>query len=375
MFLGVISLFWIFFVGSNLLDDSKEYSPAYFFGKADQRILIVNRLNDIELDEIDFNPTIETQALFDALKEASSPFKVLILSEKQNQLMIERKDKWTKEKVVTYFKKAHLGLNFNSSSEFSMGNFKGVFHNSILYLGQDNVQLSSSNKVNWMQYDKKSSATLISFKKKMFSTIDIYYKGKNSVEYVSENSNNLKGRMVQDIDLFSSVLPSGITNYHFYEKSFKSNFDAVYAKGPLHYWVESGLVEFEYEGDQVIISDFISGKNPLDILYENSDSSEMNQNETSGFFKNSKLSSSFPNNRKEGFYAYEMDNFIVLSPSKSACEKILDSFKKSKTLNSKPTDFFGILPAKVSERCITDSFIYSNSLYGNKLLRTEFSTN
>ena len=372
LFLGLISLVWIGFVGSDLVDKKNQFSPSHIFGKEDGRVLVINRLEECSNNDLQFSLQPESAELFSRIHPHLKNLKLLILSELQNKLLIQRTDDWNEEKIKSFFKKAKLSVNFTSRHEFTVGKFEGKFNFSILSLSMNGAVKPSFVTDEWLSFDKKSSASIITFRKKTFSITDVYVNEKNQIEYVSKRINCKLGKQIDDELLFSNAIPIDLSNYHFFEKNFYSNVDKNFSKSPLFQWLDAGFVEFNYNGHAVIISDYIAGQDPILILNDWNDGKIISSKEAEGLYKNIRLTKNFPENISLGLYIKTMDDFVVASTSQSVCEQVIADYKLGNTVAMKQgTVFYHDLPKKVSERFMSNSWVYSNSIYRNKLLQTK----
>ena len=141
----------------------------------------------------------------------------------------------------------------------------------------------------------------------------------------------------------------------------------------MHYWLESGFVELKYKDELIILTDFVDNRDPFLLLNEISQDENSTDEQTSTFFKNIQLTKTFPKDLEEGFYIYKMDEFIVLSTSKSICNQFLMSNKKNQSTTDTTSIYLKELPKKVSERCISKKSNYSKTIYKNKIVETFFN--
>ena len=372
LFLGVVSLVWIGYVGSDLIDKKHQFSPSHIFGKEDGRVLIINRLNECSISDLSFTIQPESNKLFSSILPYLNNSKIIILSELQNQMLFQRTDDWDKEKIISFFKKANLSVDFNSRHGFVVGEFEGKFNFSVLYLGMKNVKKPLKENEEWLKYDDKSSASIVLFKPKSISITDIYVKSTNQIQYVSKKFYSKHDKQIDDEELFSVALPSDLINYHFFEKNYYSSIYKKFNQSPLFEWIDNGFVQFEYKGHMVIVSDYKSGQDPILLL--NDKVGESSSSELNDHFKNIQLTKKFPESLSLGFYIKMMDDFVVVSTSQSVCEQVIADYKLGNTMAMKKgqgESFFKELPKKVSERYISDVKIFSNSNYRNRLLKTE----
>ncbi len=370
IFLGCISLVWIGYVGVNLIDTNADYNPNCYFGEKDGQVLVINRANEFDLKTSSFKVSKDALKLYVTLSINLKKENIIFLSKLQDQFLIQRKGFWSEDEVIKLFNKANLKIEFLESSKFKVLDFIGEFSNSILHFYKENVGYPSNKSDKWLTFDHKSSASIITFEGPNYKIDDIYYKKNGSIEYVTKINGNKIGKQVDDQDLFNGALPKDIETYHFYEKNYYSNLDGVYKKGPMHYWIESGFVEFEYKGEKVLITDYTDNKDPFLLLNEVAENEANDSEESSTYFKNIRLTKDFPVNIEEGFYIYKMEDFIIVSSSKSICNEVLMSSKKSDSSANSISFYLDELPKKVSERFISENSNYSKSIYKDKIIET-----
>lgn len=373
LFLGVISLFWIGYVGLDLLDKKDQFSPTRIFGENDGRVLIISRFDECSIDQLKFTIQLNSMELYSSINPNLKNIKLIILSESQDHMLIESNDNWSKNKILRFFNKANLKVHFSGRHDFTCGKFQGKFNHSVIYLASSNLKSPVLIKGDWMNIDFKASASIVGFKGGGYSISDIYVKNGGVVEYVSDNAKIKFGEQIDDQQIFSIAIPNEIESYHFYEKEYYACLDKRFKKSLFFQWIESGFVEFNYKGDRVIVSDFIAGQDPVLLLNELKGSTNNTDNKI--YFEDILLLNDFPENN--GFYLKMMEGFVVISNSKTACEQVVADFKLGNTLAMKKENlmkFYQNLPRRVSERFISENSIYSRTKYQNKLLETRLST-
>jgi hypothetical protein len=370
--IGFICIIWIGYVGMDIIDKENEFSPTALFGEKDGEILIINRLSENPFQKTGFKTTEENKRIINALIPWLGKDDLLIISKNQNHIYIDNKENWTKEDILKLFKNAKLPIQFNKFKTFCSNNYTGKYAQSILYLSTKSV-LKSNNKFDWSIHDTKASANCIKFFDNQFSITDIYIKGEDKIEYISLTSNLMKGKQIEDEQLFSIALPNSIGNYHFYEKSFYGSLDAKFNMSVFNEWIENGFVEFNFNNEKVIISDYKDGQNPILILNDLIKNQNESDKEEEGEFKNIQLTKNFPSNLQNGFFIKIMDDFVVISESKNACNQVVADYRLGNTLALKKERlnyFYSDLPRKVSERFIEKDIKYSKTKFKNKIFET-----
>ncbi|MBI1837319.1 MAG: hypothetical protein HYR91_08650 [Flavobacteriia bacterium] len=348
--LSLISLVWICFVGYDIINKENQFSPSNIFGLNDGKILIINKLNENPIKNIEFNTTKQNEEILTSIIPWLNKNDQIIYSSKQTKIYIDIKENWTKSNLIKLFKNAKLPIEFDKFKSFHFKNVTGKYNQSILVLTTHKLN-KIKEKLDWEIYDKNASASIITFYKNTFSIDDIYFKTNNKIEYIS------------------------LKQYHFTEDLWYAKLDKIYKNGPLHTWAQNGFVEFEYNQEKAIISDYKDGQNPILILNEIIKSDD--NNEEDGFFEKIQLTKNFPTNNSKGFYAKIMDDFIVISETKDICEQIIADYRIGNTIAMKKKKinyFYANLPRKVSERFVSETEKFSKTCYKDKLFETHLKS-
>jgi hypothetical protein len=368
--LGVIALLWTGYVAIDLIDKKDELAPLQYFGKEDGSILIIHRQNEVDLSTINFNTTEGNSTLINSLSFESANVKSVFLSQKRSHILLESNELWSRELVRKLFNTSTEHLDFSGISSFKLGKYEGEIYRNRLYLTQQKFNTTVSEN-NWTKHDVKSSASLVQFNATDFTLTDIYFKSAGRIDYVTKTNSNSVGNQVKDKSLFALVLPSNLSNYHFYEKEYLGSIDETFKDNPMYAWMDKGMVEFTYNEQVVIISDYRQSQDPVNSLF---DFVKLDpNNDQYGYFEEVKLTKSFPKESSSGFYAFSMDDFVVLSTDKESCEKIVAEYKLGNTLSQNPNrmeEIYAGLPERVSERFASTASKFSKTVYKNQLFQT-----
>ena len=368
--LGVIALLWTGYVAIDLIDKKDELAPLQYFGKEDGSILIIHRQNEVDLSTTNFKTTEGNSILINSLSFESANVKSVFLSEKRSHILLESNELWSRELVRELFNASTESLDFSGINSFKTGKYEGEIYRNRLYLSQQKFNTTVSEN-NWTKHDVKSSASLVQFNAADFTLTDIYFKSAGRIDYVTKTNSNSVGNQVKDKSLFALVLPSNLSNYHFYEKEYLGSIDETFKDNPMYAWMDKGMVEFTYNEQVVIISDYRQSQDPVNSLF---DFVKLDpNNDQYGYFEEVKLTKSFPKESSSGFYAFSMDDFVVLSTDKETCEKIVAEYKLGNTLSQKPDrmeEIFAGLPERVSERYASSASKFSKTVYKSQLFQT-----
>lgn len=368
--LGIIAILWTAYVSIDLIDKKDELSPIQIFGIEDKELLVIHRSDEFDWNAIPFKTTLSNKTLLDQLGELPKNINSLFISSNRSHLLFESTELWSRKRIKKMFHQSGLKLNFEGVHSFSANEFKGKIYRNRLYLYAKEYATETLIE-NWLVLDKKASASLVRFEDPGFQLTDIYLKEGGRVDYITRKDKTLKGKQIRDKELFAHVLPVNIDEYHFFEKEFLGSTDVIFSKSPMYEWVDKGLVLLSLDGKKAIISDFKESQDPVNSLFDFIKKDP--ENLPYGFFQNLELIKGFPENPSKGFYAYNMDDYVVMSQDQDLCEQIVANYRLGNTLSQHPdkmNSIFGKLPAKVSERHTGIDVHLSRSVYNGQLFQT-----
>lgn len=360
--LGVISLLWIGYASFNIVSIDSKFNPVVLFGEKDASILISNSPEISNLLD-NFQTTEQNKSIIQSLNTVID-FK-LYISEQQNHFLLESKNAFSEEKIKEIFILGET-LKFTSATTFKIGNYSGEFYKNRCYLSIGNFEKNTADYSEFV-YDKNSTGAQLNFEKNgTYSVVDIYLKSDGSIEYKSFFKETLNGKKINDEALFASVISSRITSYEFYEADYLRVTDLTFQSGPMSNWVKNGIVIVELEGQSAIITDYVAGQNPINVLYDLIQKDP--ENDDNAYFKDIQLLQQL---KFQGFYIFQLDDYVVISSDKATCEKIRADYTLGNTIahsESKRTEIYGNLPKKVNHRISDRSSKQASSIYGHTLL-------
>jgi hypothetical protein len=369
--LGIVALLWTGYVAIDLIDKKNELSPLILFGKEDKQVLILHRPSEVKWSDLEVKLQSEVEQLLFSIQDFPEFVQAVYVSTSRNHILLESSVHWNREQINLLFGKSSK-IQFNGINEFKMGEFIGKLYRNRLYLTNTSYQTTQMS-FEWNRQDKKSSASIVEFTETNFTVTDIYFKEEGRIEYIARVRDDIRGNQVNDKELFAHVLPKDLKDYYFYETEYLSSTDNVFAESPVRAWIDQGLVLFKINNIDVLITDFRESQDPVNSLFDFTRKDPLNQ--SFGFFQNMELLKGFPSLPKKGFYAYSMDDFVVISADQSTCEKIVADYKLGNTLiqsKDKINLIYGKLPAKVSERVITVEKQMAKSVKNGLLIETVF---
>ncbi len=367
--LGIISIFWIGFVAVDLIDKKDSFSPALLFGKEDHQLLIINRTKEVDLKIIPFKTNPKNHEIINTILPFIKNEKSIFISAERRHFLIESKFQWTKNKVTELLRKSGLKYSMTGLKSLKISNYIIDYNKNFLYFHE--TDLETTPQENWSKFDRNSSAVLIDFNQETPSLQEIYFRGANTIEFHSKNDKKIRGNQIIDKELFASVLPKNVIDYHFKEKEFAKSTDSIFRINVMSKWVNKGFVTIDFKGSKVLFTDYIAGQDPINVLcdYLKQDV----ENETHAFFENIQLTDDFPSRNSNGFFVYSLNDYVVISEDQFACEEIIAQNKLGNTLATNPpalSFLYDGLPARVSERIVNSKQKSSTSIYKSKILET-----
>lgn len=366
--LGIVSLAWIVYVSIELTSNENKYNPVYLFSQKDGSIVIANELADVHQVLLLHPTTSDNSTVIQALAQQEN-YRIFISSER-NHLLLESKDVITKSSLNQLFQN-NSALKFTGSNSFIFDNFKGEFTKKYCYLYSETFYRNTSNTSS-LVFDKNATGSVIEISKTSYSTKDIYLKEKGVFEYKSMYSKHAIGKKVNDEAVFSSIISSGIDSYQFYEVDYLRTIDPTFSKSPMNDWVKTGIVQITLNGSTAIVTDYINGQNPINVLNEFANIEP--KNDENAYFQNIQLTKLLPT--RKDLYVYLLDDYAVVSSNKSLCERILADYKLGSTISQSPPKRLTIydkLPKKVNHRIVEGTIKQSTSISKNTLLTTVLS--
>lgn len=371
--LSLVSLGWIVFVGYDLLDRRDRISPNHIFTEKDGEILIINRSEEVRSDELGFSPHPEIAPLFDKLMKHVFQNERIYLSEERPLIIVELPRIWNADLVSDYLVNKELEHYFSKNGEIVLQkHFLVRFRKNHLMISKEGHSIRAHEEENWPLWDGKASASIIHLKKPLKST-NIYFRENGTVAYQTKYGPLMNCRKVDDYDYFAQFLPSKLEKYHFFEKEFALKSHVIREESPLYQWMEDGMVQFEYDGVNCLLSDYNKSIDPMQMLLSDSDESP----EMTNRFRNIRLTKDFPSDPGQGFYIGKVGDKVLAAEKKEALERIIADYQLGNTLAldaGKTAEVYGKMPKKVSERVALSPDFYTLSSYKNLLIRTSLAS-
>lgn len=360
-----VSLIWIGWSGYELLNENNNYQPEKLFGLSDQSILIINRPDEIKLELINEYDNSPAKSILESIPVGL--YKKAYLSKSRDHLLIQGNTNWSEESISEALKSLSDKLSFDTHF-FKTGEYSGRFHKTNLYIYKLDIKPGESG-IKEFNYDKNASAAEFTFQSDShYSVRDIYIKKDGKIDFIS-HTDDYTGKQVRDEEIFAYQVTANFDSYHFLERTYFASIDKTFKKSPMNKWLMYGFLELTYDGETVLISDFIEGQEPDLIL------KELNQNADVDHYS-VPLTGTFPRNGKTYTVKY-LEDLAIFSENPDISDRIISDFKLGKTIALTPTikqKVYGKLPKRVSERYIDTQYSNTKTIYHGKLIETRPSS-
>ncbi len=346
----------------NILDLNK------IFGKEDQKVLIINRPTEFSAETVDFDGKA-----YEFIKTYIQNFDdktCISISASRNQIHIIGNEIWTNKLIIQAF--PNLQVNSLGYDKFQIGAYKAEVKKNILYL-YEVIYTTKPLKKDWSFFDKKSTATIIDFATFSPTLTEIYTKSAFQSDYITQSYENTSAEKIDDYDLFATMLPNTLSNYHFYEKNLLLENEKTFEQSPIAEWVNLGLVVFEYKGKKVMISDYKSGQQ-ADLIMQDAYPDYNMDVENLYPFKSKFEYLDFGTMGK--IYLKVVEDYVILSEDNEVLNQVIADTKLGNTVaqSEKVTEeIFGNLPTMVSERFTTKDKKVAISYSTNQIFKTEIA--
>lgn len=366
---GVALLVWTGFAIYEMTNWKNSLNPSDIFCSKDEKVLVIHKPNLYNWSQIEFPTLAENKNLIDPmLSNLPSNCKVYI-SKTRNLVLLENSNEWTEESIKQCLNNSKLRFSLEAETikieQFSALKAKNKL---LIFKYEEDVQ---GEEFNWSDLDQNATASIVSFEKSSIDFVDIYCKNNNTIEFHTKNSRGVNGKIVDDIAIFQSYVPAKATDYVFYENTYLKSIDPEYKKGPIHSFVESGIVSFSFENELVVLCQFKEGQNAVQNLNEFYQKQE--DNSLFGKYDNLLIS----NKLKAGnasYFVKTIDNMAIFSQKEDVLDLLLKEIELGKTWLYNEEDlnrYRQNLPKDVSYRSFSKQLNKSISVLGNKIVETQ----
>lgn len=365
LILSILGLGWIVYSSLEMVEKDKQFNPEYLFNESDQKVLIVNDLPAIS--GLITETGINTELSSFVLQWNTSVKGTLYLSKDRELLLFQAGSYFNKSLLSELF--ANPGdLEMTGHTDFKVHGFSGTIYRNWCILRKEKTPLNPT-PITFI-YDINSSGSVVDYSDRV-SVTDIYFRESGMTEFKTAFDTRRAGTKVNDRDLFAPVISANISSYEFYEVDYLRHLDSVFYHGPMNEWVKTGIVIVDFKGSKAIVTDYLPGQDPIQSLFDHFGTTPETVDHAK--FGGAALCRSLQSGN--GFYAYNMDDFVVISTSAATCEGLIADYKLGNTIahsHERSQDIYAELPLKVNHRLVNQTFKQSSSVYESHLLTTTY---
>jgi len=364
------ALAWIIYAGSNLVNFSEKSNPEKLFGQKDGRIFILNRPQEIKIENTDFTLQPRLTELFSIINSTIQPSERIYISELKAHLLLQTNNLLSEDQVMSRFKE--FNFTKNGTKKYKWKNFKITFFKGIVDC-QIESESNNFNHIHWNSFDKKSSCSIIEFIQNNAIIKDYFQKNGSTTIYTRQPLFSETSNSFDDEAIFANHVPSMATSYQFTEKFTLTKKDPTFEQSPAFNWTNSGLVQFEYNNTNFLLMDILEGYDPKQMLEMYLDTSKRQLNNYTGLL----ITENFPHSKSRGFYLKQFDNCVLISENGNILNEVEVALELGQTLGrfkSKQALVFGNSPKKVVERVWSNTQKKSISTYNGTIIGVEIKS-
>jgi hypothetical protein len=350
--LSLSSLLWIGYNALELFQRGVDLNPGVVFGPSDQEIYILNNPANSNLLEMPFQLNEEqSHFLNSAAQQVRVPIARVFFSDKKPSVLFQTKGTWTVESAKKLLHEMKTGSiwKVGTFGKYTWGPYSVQIDKDYLFLwkGEKNELIKKEN----LPFDALCNYAVIEYVNGKAYSNDYYLSEKANYQYSKSESKYFETERVNDSELFSAYIPRSIENYHFYERGFMSQTDELFAKGPMKDWVNSGVLTVDFQSSPILISDFLSGNDPINVLSQQMNTSLLNTEDQT--FSSKGLCLDWRSKGAKKYHYRLIDNMIFIGLEKEGLDQFCGQVKLGNVMSTSPMlmeTIFEKVPQQVHER-------------------------
>jgi hypothetical protein len=367
-FLSIVSIVWISYVAFDLIYKKNNLIPERIFSKLDQKVLIINRINEVDLSKLEFKSNAISEEFIIQLGQNSYQNEVIYISKERPIILVQLQRHWDEKTLHEFLKQKKITFKLKENKIILKDGFSYQFQGKNLIISKCKIKIN--NKSEWLFIDNYASASIIDFTKSI-EVHNIYFSDNGTINYHTFNDKNNPSNKIDDAELFAKELPAEISDYHFYEKNHALIEEIINDNSPLLKWVDEGFVLFSYKGILCLMSDYNKIIDPISVI-----NNQFNSNFKVGDLveiENGLLNKNFRNK----FYVDHVSDKVLISNNQSIINEIQANYQIGKTLALNTIKFnsiFDKLPKKTHERKVFSEEKYTLSYYDDLIVKTKIQS-
>ena len=366
IFAGVICLFTILYLGTDLISNKSNLTPQAIFNENDEKITIINHFSEEGIHAIPLDANTKIKNILTHFESIVTNQYRFFFSSNSDKLIIQNKGQWDKASIQKFFVQCKLKLEHSLFDYKTNFGFDVFYKNDNLFIGNLSKEITTEKHL--MSWDRYANYSVI-HRSDSRKIEDVYLTDFGCVKYLSYKNDKLKGRKRKDKDLFFDILPSKISEYHFYESQYAESSNTISKLTPISDWCANGFVLFQYEGSACMITDYKDGVDPFTILSDYTGEEELIDGMKT-HYTGVKLTNVEGYTFENEFYIEYLDDKIVVSDRKETLRQLKMDFESGNTLSSNKkmvARIFDGLPTIVSERHISHNKSFTKGIYRHKI--------
>ena len=374
--LSILIIMWIGFVSYDLLHQENTQNFRSYFQEADGAVWAIHQPNEVNWDDHSIQTISLNQSLYSSLSQRITEPCSFIFSSRKVLFLLEKRNSWSSKEIQALFKNGLFPFELGKLNSFEYGKLHGIFKGNQLLIYQDELPKSSGFS---FQMDTKSSLSrlYLSSEKNGLRVSDMYIKKGRIYTYTKSYTGKNQIKEIDDRRIFSPFVPANIDSYSFYEKSYLTQVDPVFANSIFSkQMISNGVVFVSKDEQSAAIFDYQEDYSPIDILNEHLQLE--GSNEISAEYKHARFSrfleeKSDSSSLNTTLHVALIDGFAVVSTSKEFLDYVISEAELANTLSQdekRMTLTYGYLPRKVAHRQVSKSKQESISVYGKKMVET-----
>ncbi len=374
--LSILIIMWIGFVSYDLLHQENTSNFRSYFQESDGAVWAIHQPYEVNWDDHSIQTIALNQSLYSSLSQRITEPCSFIFSSRKVLFLLEKRNSWSSKEIQALFKNGLFPFEIGKLNSFEYGKLHGIFKGNQLLIYQDELPKSSGFS---FQMDTKSSLSrlYLSSEKNGLRVSDMYIKKGRIYTYTKSYTGKNQIKEIDDRRIFSPFVPANIDSYSFYEKSYLTQVDPVFAHSIFSkQMISNGVVFVSKDKKSAAIFDYQEDYSPIDMLNEhlqvegsNEISAEYQHIRFSRFLEEKSDSSSL----NTTLHVALIDGFAVVSTSKEFLDYVISEAELANTLSQdekRMTLTYGYLPRKVAHRQVSKSKQQSISVYGKKMVET-----
>lgn len=348
--LGVISLLWIGYVCINLSSLGDRLTPDTVFGKADASVVVVHKPLEPDYAEPAFQFLTKNE-FYAGLLTHTERIQHFYFSSSRPVVLLERSKPWTIELIDRYFASMAISTTVESAKSFSLSNgWHALYNKEYLLLSKSDNFSPGESGIQWQYVDRKSSASLVQWKNGVAVIENAYRNSVAEISYISENASSVHA-VTDDQETFQDIIPAKFSEFEFFEKEYLRSTGS--AGSPLFEWIQTGAMIIRFNNKTCIVTDCISGQDPIAILGNSLDENSVSPDKNKAFIHNVSLPGKLLS--AKNWHIEVFNNRVFIATDQQAIDNIIGAYETGSTLSQDQelrTRLFEKAPKRVSYRKI-----------------------